>query len=141
MKCKMDCNKIIREGKFLIRPALETDAMPYLLKFNGNIKLAQKLLPRVRAEIKEAKESLINESYMILYEDTIIGGIECKATDESGCKAYVEIYIIQEEDKGKYEEVEELFIKLLKENYVYDTIYILAKESWDLRKAREVNIS
>ena len=140
MKCKIDCKKVVREGNLVIRPALEKDAMPYLAKFNMSSNSRKALLPGLKNQIRKKSESLIDDCYMILYNNIIIGLIDCNASDKSGCEAFVEIFIVSEEDRVHYDEAEALFIKFIKDTHLYDVFHVLPKEGLDLSKAKRIDV-
>lgn len=129
-KRKIDASYIIREGRYAIRLAMPSDASAYIARYN--MPLGKQMRDMIISQKKETKtflEDISNFQFVILEDEIVIGLIETIAKPQTmACEAYVEIFFPNAEDRRKKPQIQELFIKLLKEKFLYDRVWIYKNE-------------
>ncbi len=129
-KRKIDASYIIQEGRYAIRLAMPNDAAAYIARYN--MPLGKQMRDRIISQKKETKaflEDISNFQFVILEDGVVIGLIEAIAKPHTmGREAYVKIVLSNAEDKMKRPQIQELFIKLLKEKFLYDRVWIYKNE-------------
>ena len=139
-KVGKDC--IIQVGDYTIRPSELKDASSYI----GRMDLPMGLVLRdgiisQRGKIQIFQKSPKDYCFTILEKQEVIGLIELEpkiGTREN--EAFVKILLPSRKDKEKQEEIEEIFIKLLKKMKVYYKVYIYRYEK-EKMFTREVEIA
>lgn len=129
-KRKIDASYIIQEGRYAIRLAMPNDATAYIARYNLPVgKQMRDMIISQKKETKAFLEDISNFQFVILEDGIVIGLIETIAKPHTNaCEAYVEIFFPNPEDKMKKSQIQELFIQLLKEKYLYDRVWIYRTE-------------
>ena len=129
-KRKIDASYIIQEGIYAIRLAMPSDAAAYVARYN--MPVGKQMRDMIIAQKKETKaflEAISNFQFVILEDGIVMGLIETIAKPHTmGREAYVKIVLSNAEDKMKKPEIQDLFIKLLKEKFLYDRVWIYKNE-------------
>lgn len=139
-KVGKDC--IIQEGDYTIRPSELKDASSYIGRMDLPMGLVLRdAIIRQRGKIQIFQKSPKDYCFTILEKQEVIGLIELEpkiGTREN--EAFVKILLPSRKDKEKQEEIEEIFIKLLKKMKVYYKVYIYRYEK-EKMFTREVEIA
>ncbi len=132
-KAKIDGTLIYNDGTLMLRSALLTDAAPFVRygwEKIGHLSLEKmnQLIRIQKAEIQKRQNDESKLSMTILENGQVIGVLETEETGEVSDEAWVEIYFPCSNDKNKKAKVVEAFIKLMKDTYFYEKIYVYRTE-------------
>lgn len=119
----MKSSYIINNGEYIIRNMVKRDVSSYLSLFNYDILTKNKYYRIYKDILENQREDNDDGFFVVLKDGKIIGEIAAKALEDSACDAAVRITLPV--NGGEREAVENLFIELCIETYIYDDIYII----------------
>lgn len=116
----MQANLIINQNGIIIRPMTKNDISRYVHQFEGMpLDERKEYIVKCKKIVENKEEDDPNLFFAIVYAGQVIGAVITKSRN---CDAAVIVDIPSNKYKHLTKDVNELFIKLCKDTYIYDRI-------------------
>lgn len=118
----MSLNYNITKSEMQIRSMLKEDVYSYIKQYNLNSKDIEDAVKRCIEILESEKSDYINLYFTILYKEEIIGAVITKYYGEFFSDGIVYVDVPNKKYKFMAKKVKDLFEKLCRETYLYDSI-------------------
>ena len=112
----------ITKSEMQIRSMLKEDVYPYIKQYNLNSKDIEDSVKSCMEILESAEEDNINLYFTVLYKGEVIGAVITKYYGKYLCDGIVYVDIPSKKYKFMAKKVKDLFEKLCRETYLYDSI-------------------